>query len=793
MYQSTVRSTTANPGKTALALVAIFSLLLSLFAIAAQPVLADGNDSPTECLDSTPGVTGSIEGTDDEVTFTAVEGEVVTGVCIKTGESAGHTGLITADGPVPGGCYTVAGIGTATVTVTRTGEAGPECQAISHIDVVTETAPAELTGELIVVKEVINDDGGTMAVGDFELFVDGNAVVSGATTVVEAGAHVVSETAVEGYTGSIGGDCDAEGNVTVIAGETATCTITNDDVALVAEDGQIAIFKTMCESIGEQNVCNGRDTSLDGYMIDFEIYAGTGTGGELVETATVTLSENAEGQGNTGNGSQGRILSGDLAEGTYTVCEVPVAYMEGAEDVPLEVVPRPESGNGGSTGGNQTLFGDNCIVVEVKASGTAEVKFLDTVAEGEQDEFGRIEIVKEANDAEETFGFSATWEDGEFTLMGGDSLTFGDFLAGDIFTVTEELTPEQIAAGWTLLGIDCGEAEVEIVGNAVTITVVANTTITCTFTNELEVDEGEGELEIIKFFCPTVGTDAIFVFGPLTEEPISLQQVEEDDELPSEENCSLGAPDEEALGATFTITGGDLAEPMVVTTEWEEILTLDLAPGDYTIVEEGTGLTADFTVLAEGDTAVVVFNYDEEAEENEGRLKILKFYCVGEGDPVFTAVDGDAGLADVTLPANCESPEPGDADFTLTMGELTSGVFDLGDDGARLIPLPAGTYVLNEVDPNEASSAEFAVTADETTTVIVFNFEEEGEAPNEGTQGGNPKPKPGEGTLGGNPLPNTAISPTPTGSVPAALLALLMLSSLGAAAYAVKAEVRRRR
>jgi len=34
--------------------------------------------------------------------------------------------------------------------------------------------------------------------------------------------------------------------------------------------------------------------------------------------------------------------------------------------------------------------------------------------------------------------------------------------------------------------------------------------------------------------------------------------------------------------------------------------------------------------------------------------------------------------------------------------------------------------------------------------------------------------------------------PNPTGSVPAALLAMLMLSGLGAAAYAVRAEARRR-
>ena len=135
-----------------------------------------------------------------------------------------------------------------------------------------------------------------------------------------------------------------------------------------------------------------------------------------------------------------------------------------------------------------------------------------------------------------------------------------------------------------------------------TITVVADTTITCTFTNSLEEEE-EGDLEVIKFFCPTEGDDAIFVFGPLEEEPVDLRTLGEDEELPDDEGCTLGAPSEEALGATFTITGGDLAEPLVVQTTWDEILTLGLAPGSYEIVEEGTGLSATFEIVADGDTA----------------------------------------------------------------------------------------------------------------------------------------------------------------------------------------------
>ena len=753
MYQSSVRSTTANPAKTALALVAIFSLLLALFAIA-RPALAQEGVGEADCppeteflrnlnqsdlvvgLELAPGVTITAVTRENGATGEA------TSVTISNTTSENITIAVKGGSDQAGNFVTIGPEDSATISVLNN-------PTISNLSVCEgPELVEELPPTLTVVKEVINDDGGTLAVGDFDLFVDGNAVVSGATTVVEAGAHVVSETAVQGYTGSIGGDCDAEGNVTVAAGDTATCTITNNDVALAAEDGQIAIFKTMCESIGDQNVCNGRDTSLDGYSIDFEIYAGTGTDGELVETATVTLSENAEGQGNTGNGSQGRILSGELAEGTYTVCEVPVAYLEGEQDVPLEVVPRPEAGNGGSTGGNQTLFDDNCIVVEVKASGTAEVKFLDMVAEGEQDEFGRIEIVKAANDADESFAFSATWEeDNEFTLMDGESLTFGDFLAGDTFTVTEVLTPEQVAAGWSLLDIDCGEADVDVDGSSVTITVAANTTITCTFTNEL--DEGENEVEtvevsIMKHLCGDVATVAEF-------EAI-------------EAAAAAANPENPVAPLVATV----LACPTIVVTgdiPTDGAVTGGAVDFEFSVRDaSGTQLLSEDGMFMQGALCETDVNLDA-----DGDGQITNDVCLDVSHYSFEVVDGVVIITETDAPAGHRFGTirftPGSDDADALVGTITSVE-------------ASGVIVLD-------------TRADEDDSVMVHAYNFVTEDTQGGGGGGNETPR--EGTQGGNPLPNTAISPNPNGSVPAALLALLMLSGLGAAASAVKAEVRRRR
>ncbi len=102
--------------------------------------------------------------------------------------------------------------GTATCTITN-----------------NDIAPVPQTATLTVLKVVTNNDGGDAVVADFPLFVDGIAITSGQATTTSVGAHVISETNQAGYTATFSGDCDANGNVSLAANDTKTCTITNDD------------------------------------------------------------------------------------------------------------------------------------------------------------------------------------------------------------------------------------------------------------------------------------------------------------------------------------------------------------------------------------------------------------------------------------------------------------------------------------------------------------------------------------------------------------------------------------
>lgn len=107
--------------------------------------------------------------------------------------------------------------------------------------------PTPTTATLHIIKHVVNNDGGTATASSFTLHVKGTTGMGvsdvagspavgveapGTTYTLDAGTYIVSENAFSGYTGSISGDCDANGNITLSSGGNAICTITNDDIAI---------------------------------------------------------------------------------------------------------------------------------------------------------------------------------------------------------------------------------------------------------------------------------------------------------------------------------------------------------------------------------------------------------------------------------------------------------------------------------------------------------------------------------------------------------------------------------
>jgi len=96
------------------------------------------------------------------------------------------------------------------------------------ITVPTCSATPEST--LTVVKVVVNAYTGTKVISDFPLFVSGTPVISGAATVLAAGAYTVTETPYTGYLGAFSGDCSSTGSVSLNPGDHKVCILTNSDI-----------------------------------------------------------------------------------------------------------------------------------------------------------------------------------------------------------------------------------------------------------------------------------------------------------------------------------------------------------------------------------------------------------------------------------------------------------------------------------------------------------------------------------------------------------------------------------
>jgi LPXTG-site transpeptidase (sortase) family protein len=90
----------------------------------------------------------------------------------------------------------------------------------------------DIGATLTLLKTVTNNNGGTLTAVDFPVFVDSDAAVWGTPINLSAGTYTVSETTQTGYAADTwGGDCAADGSVTLEVGDDKTCTITNDDIA----------------------------------------------------------------------------------------------------------------------------------------------------------------------------------------------------------------------------------------------------------------------------------------------------------------------------------------------------------------------------------------------------------------------------------------------------------------------------------------------------------------------------------------------------------------------------------
>ena len=207
---------------------------------------------------------------------------------------AGDYAVSETDGPSG---YTQTGISGAC------DESGDVTLAVGD-DVTCTITNDDVAPKLTLKKHVVNNNGGTATAGQWTMHIKagGNDVVGkspfagaedpGTTRSLNAGSYDVSESGgPSGYTQtSIGGDCSANGSVTLAVGDEKTCTITNDDISptltvnkvlVPADDG--GKFNLLIDGAAAgtgANVGNGGTTGA------VPVNAGSHTVGETAGTGT---------------------------------------------------------------------------------------------------------------------------------------------------------------------------------------------------------------------------------------------------------------------------------------------------------------------------------------------------------------------------------------------------------------------------------------------------------------------------------------------------------------------------
>ncbi len=493
--------------------------------------------------------------------------------------------------------------GTAAYSVVETGGPlqnygvtySPECSGVmtpgaTVTCTITNNDVPPTVGSLTVVKQVVNDNGGSGVVGDFTLTVSDNDefsanVTSGVSNLYEGGSYSVSEGPHAGYTLSFSGDCDSNGNVTVVNGESKTCTVINNDIA-----PSLTLIKNVTKDNGGEALATEWTLGATGNQETPTVISGEGgvVSGPTFQAGTYTLSESEGPSGYvSGDWSCSGVENVDntitLTIGQSATCEITNDDKAGTLVVTKHVI----NDNGGTKnasdftlhvereGNDPATFSGNEEGTEVSVNAGAYSVSEDaesgygmtlgegcegTIANGEtkyctvtnDDGKATLVIVKETLGANGAFDFTLTQDEttiAEKTIEtinneGSETLAID---AGE-YTLTEV-----VPIGWTLDSVTC-EYDEESIGESVQngkfISIDSGDTVTCTFVN----DATDADLSVTKSVddtTPDAGQTIEYTLSAHNAGPAAATNITVLDVLPSD----LTYVSDDGLGAYSTSTG----------------------------------------------------------------------------------------------------------------------------------------------------------------------------------------------------------------------------------------------
>ena len=319
------------------------------------------------------------------------------------------------------------------------------------------------TGTLVVKKIVINDNGGTLGATSFSYSLDANATSTAFGTdpafpndalkgsspnlSMNAGTgYSVTEPGVAGYTATLSASCSG----TIAAGQTSTCTITNDDDA-----PSLTLVKTV-----------------------------TNNSGGTAAAADWTLSATASGASAPAlSGTTGVSSGASFDAGTYTLAESagPSGYTAG--DWSCDWNDPNQTGDPTFTATSVTVGLGQAITCTLDNDDNAPSLTLVKVV---NNDFGDTAVAADWTLSATGTGTAPT------DLEGSAPVSSGSDFAADTYTLAEDGPSGYSASAWVCEWDDDTQTGSPTMPTTDSVTVGLGEAITCTITNSDEAASPEG-------------------------------------------------------------------------------------------------------------------------------------------------------------------------------------------------------------------------------------------------------------------------------------------------------------
>jgi len=622
-------------------------------------------------------------------------------------------------------------------------------------------------GTLTVIKHVVTDNGGTAAADQWSIHVkSGSSEVSGSpqagsesgtSYTLTGGTYNVSETGgPSGYTfDGFTGDCDSSGNVTVVAGQNKTCTLTNND-----QTAHLTLVKNVTNDNGGTAAAAAWTLTADG-TVD---YSGAGGFDQDINADTYALSESAGPAGYSAGSfdcGAGAVTSVTLALGESKTCTITndditahlklvkvVVNNNGGTAVATDWTldangPTPISGAGGAesdvNAGTYTLTestgptGYSTTGYDCGASVTLALGESKTCTITNDDITAHLKLVKTVTNDN---GGLAVETDFTLSAAGPTPISGAGGAESDVNTGTYDLS-ETSVPGYTASAWVCNGGT----QNGASVTLALGENATCTINN----DDQTAHLKLVKTVTNDNGGTALPTAWTLTADGTGTNDISGAGGFDQDVNADTYALSESAGPAGYSAGSFDCGTGAVtsVTLALGESKTCTITNDDQTahltLIKNvtndngGTAQAADWTLTADGTGANDIsgaggFDQDVNADtyalsESAGPAGYSagSFDCgagavtsvtLALGESKTCTITNDDQPATLTVIKHVVNDNGGTAqasDFTMNVtGSNPSPASFAGDEGGTNVTLDAGSYSVGESGPSGYSESDSA-------------------------------------------------------------------------------------